>query len=297
MKRNEDYLCFLLVVVILVEMATALVQTPYSLQALSSVSSHIVHINHRTTTSRRRILPFLLFSSSSDMNKNNRPDLVDQSIFIAAIERVEDEIAMTMEKQKQQLWQQELKEAEPSSPQQQPSQPQDEENMDENNSNNNNIVYAIGRIFADLPIDQQPELDLTESIGPLVLVTGVWGQTAEISGLQIYDTITKVTVKREPSSSSFSTAATATTVVTNIGEELSDGSSSTSTLAEITFAASCKQSTLEETAAILTAAASHAREHNTTKIQLEVNRLIQGYYAAPTPQSPSPTEQQQQQQQ
>ena len=175
---------------------------------------------------------------------NNKPDLVDQSTFVAAVDRVEAEIQVALEQQAQQ----EGTEAPP------PLPPKDD------------VRYAIGRLFVDLPIDTQPELDLTESTGPMVLVTGVWGRTAEVSGLQMYDTITAVTVG--------STAA-------DLTQPQSDTEAAQSTNAQTTFAASCKQSSLEETAAVLTAAAQHALQNGKTEIQLEVNRLIQGYYGAP----------------
>ncbi|KAG7369410.1 hypothetical protein IV203_032153 [Nitzschia inconspicua] len=228
-------------------------------------------VNHQQRPKHRHCAAPLC-STVSNTNNSNRPDLVDQNVFIAAIERVEDEIAMAMQSQQQQEEQQQQDTNDSCNTQK-------SENEDTNdNNNNNNMVYAIGRIFVDLPVDQQPELDLTESVGPMVLVTGVWGKTAEISGLQPFDTITQVTVG--------SSAA----ALTNSGEQ-PDGTirTATSTIqAETTFAASCKQSTLEETAAILTAAAQHALQNGKTMIQLEVNRLIQGYYAPP-PTQPSST--------
>jgi hypothetical protein len=182
---------------------------------------------------------------STPSTSSERPDLVEQSTFIAAVNRVEAEIQKALEQQAQQ----EGTEAPP---------PLD---------NNDDMVYAIGRIFVDLPVDTQPELDLTESVGPMVLVTGVWGRTADISGLQTFDTITKVTVG--------STAAE----LTSSGQ---DNEVAQSTTSATTFAASCKQTSLEETAAILTAAAQHALQNGKTEIQLEINRLIQGYYAPPS---------------
>jgi TolA-binding protein len=217
-------------------------------QRLSATSS--------TTTSRTTLL------LSSTQQQQSRPDLVDQSLFIAAVERIEDEIAMAMEQQQMQDQEQQDQQEGTAGP----SQPSEEEPQGD-------AVYAIGRIFVDLPVDRQPELDLTESIGPLVLVTGVWGRTAEVSGLQPFDTITRVTVG--------SSAAE----LTGSGEDRTDGTIRTadSLTPSTTFAASCKQRTLEETAAVLTAAAQHAVSQGRTDIQLEVNRLILGYYAQPKP--------------
>jgi hypothetical protein len=217
-------------------------------------------------------------SSSSSLqegtntNNNRRPDLVDQATFVSAIEYIEDQIELELIR---------LEELQ----QQQQFQPNgiDEgatttmSNYDSNTGYSNDgettatyddndvddttttsPVYAMGRLFVQLPIDKQPELDLTESIGPLVLVTDIYGATAETTGIQIYDTIVKVTVD---------TPTTPT------------DPSSTTTTTTTTFSAITKYMSLEQTAAVLTAAAQHAIENGQTEITLELNRLINGYYA------------------
>ena len=184
-------------------------------------------------------------STSSLSSTANKPDLVDQKTFVAAIQRVEDEIYAIEQQQLQQEQQQGG-----TGEQQQPPQ-QERQSMI-----SPDVVLAIGRLFVELPIDTQPELDLTESAGPLVLVTGVWGRTAEETGLQVYDTIVSVSVGGE----------------TN-GEEAPQEAS------QPTFSAYTKGQTLEQTAGVLTAAAQHAIQAGGTRITLEVNRLIQGFYA------------------
>lgn len=236
---------------------------PISSSSPSSLSSRRctrTSTRRETTTTRTAMLLHLSSNSNTNSNTNGRPDLVDQTVFIAAVQRVEAEIAMAMAQQEQ--------EGGDSSGAAAPEQQQQQ------SKNDDNRVYAIGRIFVDLPVDTQPELDLTESIGPMVLVTGVWGRTADISGLQALDTITQVTVG--------SSAAALT--ATGGSQGIADPQKLVSK--DVTFAASCKQSTLEATAAVLTAAAQHALQNGKTTVQLEVNRLIQGYYAAPAPPAP-----------
>jgi hypothetical protein len=224
--------------------STATITTTDAFQQIQPTFSRSSRLQQSSTSS----------SSSQLESQSSRPDLVDQTLFVNAVERIEDEISMAIAEQE---GGQEGGQYVELQQQQQQQQQQD-------------TAYAIGRIFVDLPVDTQPELDLTESTGPLVLVTGVWGRTAEISGLQMFDTITKVTVGSSAAELSGS-------------GEYQDGTIKTaeSQTSATTFVASCKQRTLEETAAVLTAAAQHALQQGKTEIQLEINRLIQGYYATP----------------
>jgi hypothetical protein len=253
-------------------------------------SSHAFQVSSCKAKDRRYAAATTTATTTTQLHStaaanSNRPTLVDQNTFVAAIERVEDEIARAMDIMAQQQQQEGTGESNNDYDVQQ-QQEEETDNLqphdDDDNDDNGNVVYAIGRLFVDLPVDQQPELDLTESTGPTVLVTGVWGKTAEISGLQPFDTITRVTVGSSAAALSSGSS----------GEQAVDGSITTTATSSITaettttFAASCLQSTLEETAAILTAAAQHALQNGKTTIQLEVNRLIEGYYAPPpTPQS------------
>lgn len=177
-----------------------------------------------------------LFSSTPQ-----KPDLVDQTLFKAAIARVEDEIEAQYKAQKV---------AEGTALED--LSPEEKEWLEERRRQKEQEVAAdyvtmVGKLDVTLPIDTQPELDLTESIGPLVLVTSCWGQTAEKTGIQEFDTLTKVSVND----------------------------------ASQPFVAKTKCTTLEETAGALTAAAQHAIGLGKTEIELEVQRLIKGYYAPP----------------
>jgi hypothetical protein len=98
-----------------------------------------------------------------------------------------------------------------------------------------------------LPIDTPAGLDLTESTG-LVLVSAVSEKTAAETGMQPFDTIVGVSV---------SPAGKGTT-----------------------FQESTKALGFEETIAIVQSARLHALENGMTKIELELNRLIKGYYGA-----------------
>lgn len=186
----------------------------------------------------------VLFSSSTPSTAtpegSQKPDLVDQTLFRAAIDRINDEIEAQYKAQK-------IAEGTAT------EDPTDEEEewlaeqarAKQIEQNDTDFVYLVGKLDVVLPIDTQPELDLTESVGPLVLVTNVWGKTAEATGMQEFDTLTRVGVD-DP---------------------------------DRPFCARTKCTTLEETAGALTAAAQHAIALGKTEINLEVQRLIKGYYA------------------
>ncbi len=101
-----------------------------------------------------------------------------------------------------------------------------------------NVGYAIGRVKANLPIP--PGIDLIET-PELVLVNGV-DQIAYDAGVQPLDTIVGVTTP--------------------------DGTFQESTLAM----------GFEETYKVIMLAIAHARETNDSTIELELNRLVKGYY-------------------
>ena len=197
----------------------------------------------RTRTRTRAIPPTISSSSSSSSSSTclhssvtpppapQKPDLVGQTVFKAAIDRIQDEI--------------EAQYANVNSPEAEQWLADRARAKQEDQQ----YVFLVGKLDVDLPIDTQPELDLTESIGPLVLVSSVWGRTAEATGMQSFDTITKVSV---------SGSADATTTE---------------------FEYKTKETSLQETAGALTAAAQHAISIGKTEIQLEVQRLIKGYYA------------------
>ncbi len=197
--------------------------------------------------------------ASSATGGGQRPDLVDQAAFVAAIECVEAQIAQ-LEQQQQQRQEEE--------------DPDGEDRYDGSEtrltSAPDETVYAMGRLFVQLPVDRQPELDLTESVGPLVLVTAVYGETAAQTGLQVYDTIVGVTVD---------TPATGNSGGGGDGVATTPFATTTTTTTTTTFRASTRQMTLEQTAAVLTAAARHALENGQREVTLELNRLIRGYYA------------------
>jgi hypothetical protein len=170
-------------------------------------------------------------------DQGSRPDLVDSTLFKAAINRVDDEIEAQYHSQKAAEG---TGTEEPTEEEQQWLAERARAKAEEAN-----YIFLVGKLDVTLPIDTQPELDLTESIGPIVLVTSVWGRTAEVTGMQEFDTLTKVSVD-DP---------------------------------DQPFVAKVKCTTLDETAGALTAAAQHAIALGKTEIQLEVQRLIKGYYA------------------
>ena len=184
-----------------------------------------------------------LFSSpdgtTANGDNNQKPDLVSQTTFKAAIKRIEDEIEAQYRAQKIAAG---TATEEPTAEEREWLEERARQQREERDG-----VTLVGKLDVTLPIDTQPELDLTESVGPLVLVTSCWGRTAEATGIQEFDTLTKVSVNdpQQP------------------------------------FVAKTKGTTLEETAGALTAAAQHALALGKTEIELEVQRLIQGYYAPP----------------
>jgi hypothetical protein len=179
----------------------------------------------------------LCSSSAPDQGGSVKPDLVDSTLFKAAINRVDDEIEAQYHAQK----------AAEGTGTEAPTEDELEwlAERARAKAEEANYIFLVGKLDVTLPIDTQPELDLTESIGPIVLVTSVWGRTAEATGMQEFDTLTKVSVD-DPNRP---------------------------------FEAKVKCTTLEETAGALTAAAQHAIALGKTEIQLEVQRLIKGYYA------------------
>jgi len=176
--------------------------------------------------------------------QQQKPDLVDQKIFLSAIDRVRDEIDAQIRFQEA---------AAAAAAAEERGEVQQEQDLDqqpqfmskEEEAKQDGYIYLVGKIDCTLPIGTQPELDLTESDGPLVLVTGVGDNTRDATGMQQFDTITKVIVNDE-----------------------------TNPMVIVT-----KQTTLQETGGALMAASQHALTLGKSDIQLEVQRLIKGYYA------------------
>jgi hypothetical protein len=102
--------------------------------------------------------------------------------------------------------------------------------------------YAIGKININLSIVGTPGLDLAEAPGLLVLVSSAFGNAAEV-GIKKGDTIVSIGA------------------------------------AGGTFQQETKGLTLEETAGVLMAAATHAIENGLTEVELEINRLIKLTYS------------------
>ena len=176
--------------------------------------------------------------------QQQKPDLVDQKIFLSAIDRVRDEIDAQIRFQEAAAAAAAAEErGEVQQEQDQDQQPQLMSKEEE--AKQDGYIYLVGKIDCTLPIGTQPELDLTESDGPLVLVTGVGDNTRDATGMQQFDTITKVVVNDE-----------------------------TNPMVIVT-----KQTTLQETGGALMAASQHALTLGKSDIQLEVQRLIKGYYA------------------
>jgi len=190
----------------------------------------------------RRSASSIMYLSSKDdqqqqVKQQNKPDLVDQKMFLAAIDRVRVEIDA------------QIRGGggggdEVSLPEQQP-QPQQRSMSIEEEAKQDGLIYLVGKLDVTLPIGTQPELDLTESDGPFVLVTNVGDNTRDATGMQEFDTITKVSVNDE-----------------------------NNPLVIVT-----KQTPLQETGGALMAATQHALALGKSDIQLEVQRLIKGYYA------------------
>ncbi|VEU38961.1 unnamed protein product [Pseudo-nitzschia multistriata] len=221
-------------VVLLASPSNAFAQEPKRFQRNNGRESQATATTSNVGSSSSTCLNSTPQSPENQQSQTNKPDLVKQDVFKAAIDRVQDEIEAQYRAQL---------EIEPS--------PEGERWLAERaqaREEDQKYVFLVGKLDVDLPIDTQPELDLTESIGPLVLVTNVWGRTAEATGMQSFDTITKVSVKGNDD-------------------------------AGASFEYKTKGTPLQETAGALTAAAQHAISTGKTDIQLEVQRLIKGYYA------------------
>lgn len=159
-------------------------------------------------------------AASTNNETSERPaNMIDQKSFVEGVETLLEEV------KKQQA------EATTTTTTEEPPQP---------DNDGREYSYALGRFEADIPINP-PELDLIESPTGLVLVSQVWGKTAETTPIQALDTIVGITV----------------------GED---------------FARKTTKSSLEETATTLQEAAQHAMEKGVEEISLELNRLIKGYY-------------------
>jgi hypothetical protein len=224
-------------------------------QITSTTTSTSRNVYASISISRSTSSSSLFLSSTDDQQQQQqaeqqlqqqKPDLVDQKIFLSAIDRVRDEIDAQIRSQEAAAAA--AAAAERGEVQQLQDQDQDQQEqfmiMGEEAKQDGHI-YLVGKIDCTLPIGTQPELDLTESDGPLVLVTGVGDNTRDATGMQQFDTITKVIVNDE-----------------------------TNPMVIVT-----KQTTLQETGGALMAASQHALALGKSDIQLEVQRLIKGYYA------------------
>eukprot|EP00527_Entomoneis_sp_CCMP2396_P008370 CAMPEP_0198143998 /NCGR_PEP_ID=MMETSP1443-20131203/12352_1 /TAXON_ID=186043 /ORGANISM="Entomoneis sp., Strain CCMP2396" /LENGTH=212 /DNA_ID=CAMNT_0043807315 /DNA_START=55 /DNA_END=690 /DNA_ORIENTATION=- len=138
-----------------------------------------------------------------------KKNLVDQATFIAAIDTLLLEVAK--------------------------ANGADDTSAESNTNAGKELAYAIGKLTVNLPINEQPEFDLTESTG-LVLVSAVSEKTRTELGMQPLDTIVGVSAG--------------------------------------TFQENTKASTLEHTAATLQAAVLHAHDNGLPEVELEMNRLI-----------------------
>lgn len=198
---------------------------------------------HYSRQGKTRAL-FLSNGDDEQQQKQQKPDLVDKNIFLAAIDRIRAEIrtqevaaaAAAAAGSNGELLQQTTATV--------------EEKVDisiEEEAKQDGYIYLVGKIDVELPIGTQPQLDLTESDGPLVLVTAVGDGTRDATGIQEFDTITKISVE-----------------------------DATHPLVLIT-----KQTPLQATGGSLMEASQHALSLGKTTIRLEVQRLIKGYYAPP----------------
>jgi len=226
-KCATDVASFILVIAYWQQSVDAFMTTQTTQASLSTTTTNLYNPTGRRASS-------VLYLSSIDgqqqqVKQQQKPDLVDQKIFLAAIDRVRAEIDA------------QIRggggggEAE----QQQRSISIEEE------AKQDGLIYLVGKLDVTLPIGTQPELDLTESDGPFVLVTNVGDNTRDATGMQEFDTITKVSVNDE---------SNPLVIVT-------------------------KQTPLQETGGALMAATQHALALGKSDIQLEVQRLIKGYYA------------------
>lgn len=136
-------------------------------------------------------------------------------------------------------------------------------------------AYAIARTKVNLQIDREPGLDLTESLG-LVIVSGVSQSTYDL-GIKPLDTI--VGVKSSPS------------IVQNESDDEvesedkeKEGScdccgGKTGVKDEDEYEEQCTGADLDTIARILQTASRHALESGRTVIELELNRLFKLSYA------------------
>ena len=127
-------------------------------------------------------------------------------------------------------------------------------------ADNKDKGYAIGKLTIELPIIGDPGLDMAEADG-LVLVTGV-GQGAADAGVRTLDTVTAVRLYNSTNSSS---------------EQLESADSSDTTRV-VLLDQDCPERPLAEIGPLIVKAAGLAVENGLTTIQLDLNRLIRGYY-------------------
>ena len=164
----------------------------------------------------RRSLPGVLYQSSSPTNGEDTPPppkLVDKEIFKIAVDTLKAELA------------------------------KQEDSIAPPAADNPDTFYAIGKVMVKLNIESgNPGMDLAESAGGLVLVSGVTGQALE-AGIQTGDTIVGVGVK------------------------VADAFQETHSYC------------LEDTARVLMGAMKMALENESTFIELELNRLVKMRYA------------------
>ena len=163
-----------------------------------------VHTSKKSVSSSSR--HWQIRASPDDTNPE-RPELVAQSTFIAAIDTLYHEMAKS-------------------------------QGVEYVNQDDPNTSYAIGRLMVNLSIP--PQIDLVET-PELVLVNGV-SDSAQDQGIQPLDTIVGVSAVDD------------------------------------TFKSQTMELDIEETAAIIKAAMDHARNNGEEVIELELNRLIKGYY-------------------
>ena len=256
MKSITTSKCALLLIGVIMTNVSCWQQAVNAFTTTQITSTTTTTRNVYASISRGTSSSSLFLSSTDDQQQQQqaeqqlqqqKPDLVDQKIFLSAIDRVRDEIDAQIRFQEAAAAAAAAEErGEVQQEQDQDQQPQFMSKEEE--AKQDGYIYLVGKIDCTLPIGTQPELDLTESDGPLVLVTGVGDNTRDATGMQQFDTITKVIVNDE-----------------------------TNPMVIVT-----KQTTLQETGGALMAASQHALTLGKSDIQLEVQRLIKGYYAPET---------------
>ena len=181
-----------------------------SLVYLPGLQAFTLH-NLKTTTpsySRRWA------NSSAADDAESSTTLVDKDIFVAAVDNLRTEMAK-----------------------------QDPSSASESKKDDDETFYAIGKVKVQLHVASgNPGMDLAESTGGLVLVSGVTGHALE-AGIQMGDTIVGVSVP-----------------VASAAQET-------------------RAYSLEDTARVLMGAMKLAIENESTDIELELNRLIKMRYA------------------